>query len=178
MKRNILSILIVICAYQLWSQEVSRHQFSSIPDTSRYEIVQSEMGVRYTFKIDKYKGEVFQLVKSLNDDLVWESLGIDPITDLFLESILGLITELTPEQITKLKEMTPEQFAELTPEQMTKYGLETDKFSSIMPDKVNFQIFMSGLGIRYTFLLHIHSGRTWQLTEDVASNKLFWSSID
>ena len=178
MKNITLSILIVLWAYQVWSQDVYRHQFSSVPDSSRYEIVQSEMGARYTFKIDKYKGEVFQLVKSFNDDLSWESLGIDPIVDLYLETILGLLAELTPEQISALKEMTPEQISELTPAQMTKYGLENDQISGITPDKVNFQLFMSGLGIRYTFLLHIHSGRTWQLTEDKETSKLSWSAND
>ena len=178
MKKSTLCILIALWAYQAWSQDFYKHQFSSVPDTSRYEIVQSEMGVRYTFKIDKYKGEVFQLVKSLKGDLVWESIGIDPIVDLYLESALELIAELTPEQIAELKKLTPEQIVELTPQQMTKYGLENDQISSITADKVNFQLFLSGLGIRYTFLLHIHSGRTWQLAEDVETDKLFWSALD
>jgi len=34
-------------------QEVYSHQFSSAPDTSRFEIVQAEQGARNTFKFDK-----------------------------------------------------------------------------------------------------------------------------
>ncbi len=178
MKKSILLILLTVWFYQVRSQDVYKHQFSSTPDISRYEIVQSEMGVRYTFKIDKYRGEVFQLVKGLNDKLTWESLGIDPIVDLYLETVLGLIAGLTQEQISELKALTPEQFAELTPDQMAKFGLKDDQVSALTPDKVNFQIFISGLGIRYTFLLHIHTGKTWQLTKDTETDKLLWSSMN
>lgn len=118
------------------------------------------------------------MVKSKNDDLFWKSLGIDPMAELYFEAALGLLVELTPEQIAELTKMTAEQFAELTPEQMTKYGLENDQFSALTPNKVNFQLFMSGLGIRYTFLLHVHSGRTWQLKRDIETDRLFWSSMD
>jgi hypothetical protein len=56
-------------------QESNRHQFSSVPDTSRFEIVQTELGAKYTFKIDKYNGTVYQLVKTKGDGLAWEIIS-------------------------------------------------------------------------------------------------------
>ncbi len=45
-------------------------------------------------------------------------------------------------------------------------------------DKVNYQLFISGLGARYTFLLHVNSGKTWQLTEDSEHSLLFWAEFE
>ncbi|MDQ3015972.1 MAG: hypothetical protein M3R25_04515 [Bacteroidota bacterium] len=114
----------------------------------------------------------------MKDKLAWQSLGIDQIADLYLESALGLIAELTPEQIAKIKDLTPVQFTELTSEQLIEYGIRKSMASALSLDKVNFQLFTSGLGVRYTFLLHIHTGRTWQLANDPETDTLFWLSMD
>jgi len=132
MKKISVILMLVSLAYQGWTQEIYSHQLSSAPDSARYEIVQSERGGRYTFKIDKYAGTVFQITETRNQDLAWESI-------IFLE-------ELTEVELT--------------------------------PDKVNFQIFLSGLGARYIFLLHIHTGKTWQLAEDTESGLLFWITFE
>ena len=133
MKTRIFFILILVSlVHQGWTQETYRHQFSSVPDSSRYEIVQSELGARFTFRIDKYNGIVKQLVEG-EDGLLWQPM-------------------LSP--------------AFMNPE---------EEFYS---DKVNYQIFMSGLGARYTFLLNVNNGKTWQLTEEEDSGTLFWNLIE
>ncbi len=103
MKGIFCGLILVLFVNMAWTQETYSHQISSVPPTSRYEIVQSERGARFTFKIDKYTGEVFQIAEKNNEDLTWEPiLFIDP---------------LTPDETTA--------------------------------DKVNFQIFVSGLGARH-----------------------------
>lgn len=47
---------------------------TSAPATSRYEIVQSPLAVKWTFRLDKYCGQISQLVKTKDDDVAWESM--------------------------------------------------------------------------------------------------------
>jgi len=128
MKRFYLILLLISLTYQGWTQTYS-HQSSSAQETARYEIVQSELGARYTFKIDKYTGEVFQLVETESKDLAWQPI-------MFVDW---------------LRQVDEPQ------------------------DQINYQVFVSGLGAKFIFLLHVHSGRTWQLTEDSDTGILHWS---
>ena len=132
MKRILFILLFVSLAHQGWTQEIYSHQFSSAPETARYEIVQSERGSRYTLKIDKYTGQVFQIAEKRNGDLTWEPI-------LLLEM-------LTQEEAT--------------------------------PDKVNYQVFISGIGARYILLLHVKTGKTWQLAEDKETGLLVWEAFE
>ena len=134
MNRLILIISLLLSVLLGTAQEVYDHQYSSIPDTSRFEIVQSQQGVRYTFKIDKYLGIVYQLVETKEQSLAWQQIGNEPMIML------------------------------------------SDYLSA--GRKVNFQLFISGLGIRYIFLLHIHTGTTWQLAEVSETKELFWLPLD
>ena len=43
------------------------------PD-SRYEIVQSPLAVRWTFRLDKFTGEVAQIVETSSGGLAWEAM--------------------------------------------------------------------------------------------------------
>jgi len=130
MKKGIfLALILASLTYQGWSQVYS-HQLSNAPETVRYQIVQSERGVRDTYKIDKYTGEVYLLVMSEKEELTWQ---------------------LMP---------TEEHFQDMT-----------------LPDQVNYQVFISGLGPRSTFLMNVNTGATWQLTEDIETEILFWSVL-
>jgi len=132
MKGIILFILLFLLLSPVWAQETPNHQYSDAPETSRYQIIQSELGVRLTFKIDKYLGEVYLLVKGEDDRLTWESM---------------------------IKEEHP--FDEAIQNQ----------------EKVNYQIFTSGLGIKFTFLINVNTGATWQLVEDTEDKLLFWTPV-
>ena len=59
-----------------WAQETYHHQFSDTPETSRFQIVQSELGVRFTFNIDKFTGNVFLLVEG-SDGLTWQLIDAE-----------------------------------------------------------------------------------------------------
>lgn len=42
----------------------------------RFEIIQSPIARRLTFRLDKYTGEVYQLVKKKNDEYCWDNVKI------------------------------------------------------------------------------------------------------
>ncbi len=113
---------------QAWAQETNRSQFSSVPNTSRFEIIQSELAAKITLKIDKYTGQVFQLVTG-SKGLSWQLIQ-----------------------------------AEKHPR---------DKAT---PNKVNYQVFTSGLAVRMTYLINVNSGASWQLSED-SEIGVFWNVL-
>ena len=45
----------------------------------------------------------------------------------------------------------------------------------ISKDRPNYQLFSSGLAAKYTFLMNVNSGATWQLVKDSESDDLVWS---
>jgi len=82
-------------------------------------LVQSLIAAKGTFKIDKFTGNVYQLVKTSTGTISW---------DLIIK--------------------------------------EKVKGEVIKQGKVNYQFFTSGLAMKFTFLLNVNSGQTWQLVED------------
>jgi len=53
---------------------------------------------------------------------------------------------------------------------------DEDNLSLSNINKVNYQFFTSGIGIRFTFLVNINSGATWQLV--INKNKDYlWEPI-
>jgi hypothetical protein len=49
---------------------------TTLGSTARYEIVQSELAVRYTFRVDRVCGNVSQLVQTADDDLTWQIVEV------------------------------------------------------------------------------------------------------
>ena len=130
MKRLFLILILASLVCHGWTQETNNHQYSSAPENSRFQIVQSEQGARFTFNIDKYTGSVFLLVQG-KSGVTWQL--IDSEEQLYDETI---------------------------------------------PNQVNYQLFTSALGIRYTFLININTGITWQLVEDKKTNVYWWSALE
>jgi hypothetical protein len=50
---------------------VKLHQNTTTPADSRFEIVQSQLAARWTFKLDRYTGEVMQLVLNPDKENTW-----------------------------------------------------------------------------------------------------------
>lgn len=71
---------IMVCL-PLWAQESpSRlHQHTTSPPNARFEVLQSTLAVRHTFRIDRFSGRVWQLVRTKADDNAWEEM---PVIDL------------------------------------------------------------------------------------------------
>jgi hypothetical protein len=130
MKKIFLLLVFVALASYGICQEFYSHQTSSTPESSRFQIVQSEYGARYTFNIDKYTGNVFLFVKNKSEN-TWE----------LIES-------------------------------------EDQSNDETIPNQVNYQIFTSGLGPRFTFLINVNTGITWQLVEDNEMDIYWWKAIE
>lgn len=84
----------------------------------RYEIIMSDIIARHAFKVDKYTGNVYQLVEIKDGYLTWELLYRD-------------------------KASNDVQIA----------------------NKINYQLYMSGLAVRFVFLINVNTGITWQLVK-------------
>ena len=104
-------------------------QVSTAPLESRYELIQSTIGAKGTYRLDKYTGDVHQMVVNKNEDKAWKAIGRLP------------------------------------------HSLDVKREA-----KVNYQLFTSGLAMRFTYLININTGATWQLVED-QDKDLVWSPI-
>ena len=130
MKTYILLFFSLSFCISLSAQENQSPQSTAITDIGRYEIVQSEGSARYTFKVDKQDGRVYQMVKN-DEGLYWQELLVMP------------------------------------------HPLDTAKAGY-----VNYQLFVSGHGPRYTFLMNVNTGASWQLAKDPENEKIFWTPMD
>jgi hypothetical protein len=52
----------------------SVNALTTAPATARYEITQSSIVVRNTFRLDKYTGRIHQMVKDKDGTLLWEEM--------------------------------------------------------------------------------------------------------
>jgi hypothetical protein len=52
------------------------HQQTSTPPNARFEIVQSELVVRLTFRLDRFTGHVSQLVHTKEDAVAWQDTRV------------------------------------------------------------------------------------------------------
>lgn len=53
-------------------EEYPAHQSTTVPAQSRFEFIQSSLSAKGTYKIDKFKGNVYQLVKTSIGSSTWE----------------------------------------------------------------------------------------------------------
>lgn len=132
MKNAFLTIILIILSFPSYSQdeEYPGTVSSTIPQSSRYEIIQSNLIARFTFKIDKYSGNVYQLVSDTADVQSWSKMKrIKHVSDVIVNK-----------------------------------------------SKVNYQLFTSGITVRFTYLVNIDTGASWLLVKDDEDNNL-WEPI-
>jgi hypothetical protein len=55
---------------------VRSHQLTTSPPSARYELMQSTLAARWTFRLDRYTGRVWQLARSKDDENVWEEMRV------------------------------------------------------------------------------------------------------
>ncbi len=71
------SFLIIAIQYAYCQDEhTTVHTLSLAPASARFEIVQSTLAAKWTFKLDKMTGVVSQLVKTKDDDPAWEVVPV------------------------------------------------------------------------------------------------------
>jgi hypothetical protein len=103
---------------------------STAPNNARFEIVQSRLGAKATFKLDRYSGKVWQLVNGDNG------------------------TEWSP---------------------MLIEGMGYKGVASTSP---RFQIFSSGLALRFTYLLDTQTGSCWELFSGSENKNDGWQLVE
>lgn len=60
----------------LAEQAAPPHQSTTLPQGARFEIVQSSIAARWTFRLDRYSGRIWQLVKTQDDENAWEETAV------------------------------------------------------------------------------------------------------
>ena len=78
MKKIALVFYLISCnAFAADVEVVTRsHQSTTALPNSRFEIVQSTLAAKWTFRVDKFTGRVWQLVKTQDDDNTWEEMQV------------------------------------------------------------------------------------------------------
>jgi hypothetical protein len=69
----------------------SHQQTSSVPG-ARFEVLQSTLAAKWTFRLDRYTGRVWHLVRTNDDDNVWEEM---PVMDLNVQASLPLARDFS-----------------------------------------------------------------------------------
>jgi hypothetical protein len=78
MKGIFLSVIIFV-GLSCWvnAQVVTLpHQQTTPPPNARYEIVQSQLAARWTFRLDRFSGRVAMLVKKNDDNNTWVDMEV------------------------------------------------------------------------------------------------------
>jgi hypothetical protein len=73
---SFLISMLLLCAIATAQQTSDVHQHSTPPPGARYEVVQSELAAKWTFRLDRFTGHVAQLVKTSDDDNAWEEMHV------------------------------------------------------------------------------------------------------
>jgi hypothetical protein len=77
-----LAAVLFIVANALAQQTSDIHQYTTPPSNARFEIVQSELAAKWTFRLDRFTGHVAQLVSTKDNNNSWEDMevtGLEPI---------------------------------------------------------------------------------------------------
>lgn len=77
--RIIMLLFAISIAEPLCAQDmpISPHTSSTIPQSARYEIVQSHLAAKWTFRLDRFCGKVAQLVSTKSGGMAWEDMYIE-----------------------------------------------------------------------------------------------------
>jgi hypothetical protein len=116
MNLRILCILLLPLTATAQDQISPVHNQTTPPTDARFEIVQAQTAAKWTFRLDRYTGRIWQLVKTRTDNNAWEETRV----------------------------------------------IGTAKTTS--GSRPHFQLFLSGLAAKHTFLIDVDTGRSWTLT--------------
>ena len=72
MKKALILVVSILATVHAYAQSDYYTSKSTSLEIGRYEIVASDIVARLTFKVDKYTGEVYQLVQDSDGQLLWE----------------------------------------------------------------------------------------------------------
>ena len=76
-KFALITVIMVVSTVRAVAQEQSDiHQCTTPPPNARFEIIQSELAAKWTFRLDRFAGRVAQLVKTKDDWNAWEQMEV------------------------------------------------------------------------------------------------------
>ena len=104
-KYTAFSILVLCAASTTHAQELTYHVSTTVPDTAGYEIVQSSVLAKLTFRLDRNTGRTWQIGDTSDGGYVWqevlwldddssESRSSQPRYQIFSSGILARVTVL------------------------------------------------------------------------------------
>ncbi len=67
--------LVLLCTSSITNAQELSHASTTVPDTARYEIVQSQILARLMFRLDRYTGRTWQFVETQGGSYAWEMVS-------------------------------------------------------------------------------------------------------
>ena len=145
MKRSYLPLAAILVLVAISAKASQNQAHTRIPENARYQIIESSITLRNTFKLDTYTGTSWQLVQDPDGALSWELLARMPFA-----------VNSKPLTLT---------LAELAGAKVISKG-ETRH-------QILYGIYTSGIAIKNTFLINFDNGHTWLLVEN-SHHDLLW----
>ena len=78
MKRSYLPLAAILVLVAISAKASQNQAHTRIPENARYQIIESSITLRNTFKLDTYTGTSWQLVQDPDGALSWELLARMP----------------------------------------------------------------------------------------------------
>ena len=76
--RNLLCVALIFFSTLTFAQTANPNYQTEPLQNSRFEMIQSANGAKYTFRLDKFTGRVWQYVKGEGDDNGWQEMAVAP----------------------------------------------------------------------------------------------------
>ena len=70
----LLASLSLVTTAPSLAQEHPANQSSTVPDSARFEVVQSPLLAKLTLRLDRFSGETWQFVETKNGDYAWQRM--------------------------------------------------------------------------------------------------------
>ena len=107
----ILALAISLLSGSVAAQSTNVHQSTTQPPDGRFEIVQSPLAAKWTFRLDRHRGNVDQLVETQDGALTWQDMFVIDLPEMsstrkarftiFASGIAARFTFLIDNQIGK-----------------------------------------------------------------------------
>ena len=81
----ILALVVSLLSGLAAAQSANVHQSTTQPADGRFEIVQSPIAAKWTFRLDQHRGNVDQLVETSDGALAWQGMFVLGLPDVSSE---------------------------------------------------------------------------------------------
>lgn len=71
-----LALLFALHPVQAEEPPPPSHQHTSPSATARFEVIQSALAAKWTFRLDRYSGRIWQLVRTKDDQNAWQEMFV------------------------------------------------------------------------------------------------------